>query len=366
LIFLMLTIGVLNVQRCNTKRFVFRCKIAGHQNELSTASFSNKKCKVPLNEFCIECAKEKNNEGHTKEYIQIIKEKTGHTILTVDFTTRKVTYQCGNCKSFSESFTHNMLHNNTGVCSHCQNWKNRVPYNKLKEDVESYGMKLVTRDEQYTGNKQMLDVICECGKPYQMILNSIRQDKKCLECKSRKFKNTCMERYGVENVMSVPEIFDKKLSSSFTKKIYVLEDGREVNLMGYEPRAINHLLKEGIEIEQIILGVTHVPSFSYEENGKNHMYYPDFYIPHLNLIVEIKSDYTLVCHLSKNKRKLLAVAEKGYQIRLMVYNDKIDKNDGMISNEVDLTFSTTEEINKWFDDFTPKDCHLNNINRFRE
>jgi hypothetical protein len=347
----------------NTKRFIFRCKEFSHSNELSTASFSNKRYKVKLEEFCIGCVKEKENQQHTKEYINTVKEKTGHTVLSADFTTRKVTYQCGTCDSVSESFTSNLLNINTGVCGNCQNWKFKLPYEKLKSDVESYGMKLITAPDQYTGNKQMMDVMCECGKPYQMILSSIRQGKKCLECKSRKFKETCMERYGVENVMHVPEIFEHNQSSCFRRKIFMLPSGKEIILMGYEPAAIQELLDEGNTEEQLCFGKD-IPTFSYKEDGINRIYYPDCYIPEQNMLIEVKSNFTFFTQFSKNIRKFISVIEKGYSIRLIVYDDRNLSNGDILKKIIDITFYTTHEIDDWISNLTLTERQATNIDRF--
>jgi hypothetical protein len=57
----------------------------------------------------------------------------------------------------------NLLNRNLGSCSKCQNHKFRLPYDKLKQDIEEHGFKLLTKAEEYTSNKQKLDVICKCG-----------------------------------------------------------------------------------------------------------------------------------------------------------------------------------------------------------
>lgn len=45
------------------KRISFRCKKNGHINELSIASFGNKKSKVKIEEFCTKCVElEKDKE----------------------------------------------------------------------------------------------------------------------------------------------------------------------------------------------------------------------------------------------------------------------------------------------------------------
>ena len=53
----------------------------------------------------------------------------------------------------------------------------------------------------------------------------------------------------------------------------------------------------------------------------NKIYFPDFYIPDLNLIVEIKSDYYYNKYLSKNLDKQKACLEQGYNFIFVINKD---------------------------------------------
>lgn len=74
------------------KKIIFVCKNKGHTNSLGVASFGNKKCKVKAKDFCQICKDEEENFKKTEEYKNDIKEKYGHNIISVNFTTRKVIY----------------------------------------------------------------------------------------------------------------------------------------------------------------------------------------------------------------------------------------------------------------------------------
>lgn len=67
---------------------------------------------------------------------------------------------------------------------------------------------------------------------------------------------------------------------------------REVMVQGFEPQALDYLRSVGYRPEQIFVG-SDVPKVRYSYRGKNRTYYPDIWIPHLNLIVEVKSVYWL-------------------------------------------------------------------------
>ena len=63
------------------------------------------------------------------------------------------------------------------------------------------------------------------------------------------------------------------------------------------------------------------PFIKYSQDKKPRKYYPDYYIPSLNLIIEIKSTYILVQDENNAKRKQRGVISKGYKF-LMI----LDKN----------------------------------------
>jgi len=116
------------------------------------------------------------------------------------------------------------------------------------------------------------------------------------------------------------EMMDKVKKSCFKYKQYTLPSGRTIKLRGYEPQFLDHvftnnlLKEEDFDFNTIQIKYTH----DYE----SHRYYPDFYIPKLNLIVEIKSKYILEKQgVDCNKNKKLAVLDGGYNYILILDNE---------------------------------------------
>lgn len=192
-------------------------------------------------------------------------------------------------------------------------------------------MTLLTKEDEYTNNKQKIKMLCKCGEPYEAVLSDIKRGKNCKSCKTEKFKETCLEIYGEDNVSKVPFIFEKILISNFRRKVFEFpETKRKVIVMGYEPMAITtlisretdpYLLKK-IHEDDIILG-KEIKRFRYKDNeGTDHVYFPDIYINNTNHIIEVKSDYTFYRDREINILKFRAVVENGYILRLMIYNDK--------------------------------------------
>jgi len=144
----------------------------------------------------------------------------------------------------------------------------------------------------------------------------------CQDVKDRvqiSYKETCLEKYGVEHVMQDPEMFQKISLSTFKKKLYVFPSGKEVKVMGYENFIIDYLLFIGYNENEI--EVEHNLSIPYEFENKTKMYHPDIFIPKDNLIIEVKSTYTVTCDIEKNKAKALGTINAGYNFRLLVWDD---------------------------------------------
>ena len=57
-------------------------------------------------------------------------------------------------------------------------------------------------------NKQKLKIICSCGNNHEALLSDIKRGKLCQTCKVKKYKETCLEQYGEDNVSKVFEILD--------------------------------------------------------------------------------------------------------------------------------------------------------------
>jgi hypothetical protein len=137
---------------------------------------------------------------------------------------------------------------------------------------------------------------------------------------AEKAKATMIKLYNVEYALQCPEFFHKAMKSGFSTKEYKLpKSGIVINLMGYEHFVMDHLLKNnfnhplfgnGIVVqEENILTNKYVSNFPYIMNDKNHVYYPDFAIVNTDIIIEVKSPWTLMKDLNKNLIKFTTVSK---------------------------------------------------------
>jgi len=203
--------------------------------------------------------------------------------------------------------------------------------------LEKYGV-LYSNQSQEIRNKSKKTCIEKYGVDNPLKSNDIKIKikQKCIEkygvdnpLKSdvvrNKTKQFYLRTYGVEFNSQVPEIVEKAQKSSFNKKTYVFPSGKEILCQGYEPFALDKLIKEEQILEEdIVTGCKNVPQIWYnDESGKKHRHYVDIFIPSQNRCIEVKSTWTA----RKDKKdkiylKQNAAKELGYNYEIWIYNNK--------------------------------------------
>jgi hypothetical protein len=172
----------------------------------------------------------------------------------------------------------------------------------VKSSFQSVNMKKIIQEKYGVTNISQLEEIKN------------KKQKTCLKNHGVKagFLNTegCFKKYGVRNFMQKEELFIKAQKSA--KKILRFNS----NLWYQGTFELDFLKKYYDRYPKIQRG----PSIKYTLDNKNKIYYPDFYIPSLNLIIEIKSSYFLKKDLLINKKKK-ATIDSGFNYIMI-----LDKN----------------------------------------
>jgi hypothetical protein len=137
----------------------------------------------------------------------------------------------------------------------------------------------------------------------------------------QKARATNLERYGTEIAAQSPEIQEKTQKNAKKFKEYKMPSGAIRKVQGYEPFALNELLKTYTE-EQIKTERKEVPHIQYEVDGKKRIYFPDIFLPHENKIIEVKSTWTFKCKTDNIELKKKATEEKGYVYELWCFDAK--------------------------------------------
>jgi hypothetical protein len=191
--------------------------------------------------------------------------------------------------------------------------KNRLTEKEIKRRIKNkmskhnHKIKLISISEDPA--KSRVKVICyDCDSVFETTLGAILGTKEgytgCRKC-----------------------AIDKNKRKTFTFKL----KGKKFIIQGYEHLALEELSKK-YEISAINAGLGQaIPQISYKFKGKSKTYYPDIFIPHKNLIIEVKSDYTLGLYhnspseFNKVKKKAKACIKQGFKFKLYCYNSKKEK-----------------------------------------
>lgn len=327
----------------------FRC-IHNHICVMSASSFINKtspkkmykdlslcgKCNIHLNVL------QKANQNATKLGFKIIKLYEDNLNLE---------YICA-CGKVNKSDVKNISRSTRGPhCPKCQNDSKKNSYQDIKNIFQNHDCELLIEPNEYINNKQRLKFRCKCGSFGEIIINDLKRGRLCLNCRDDRRTKTCIKKYGVPSpsqnkiikqkivdtnnskygvnyIMQSAEMFRKAQQKSFHRKKYISPFGKEFNIMGYENIFLDSFFKKYGNSLEIYGGEdVRIPTIDYMFNGKNRKYYPDFYIPSLNEIIEIKSIYLY----EKDKEKILvkgyAVESLDYKFKLIVYKNRNDNID---------------------------------------
>lgn len=139
--------------------------------------------------------------------------------------------------------------------------------------------------------------------------------KACERWATPEFKEKMLVIYSSDD-------FLEKSNDNYTLKEYVLPSGKITKVQGYEPQALDILLRTYSE-EDIILGAANIREkigmIIYTDNdGKQHRYFPDIYISSINKIIEVKSEWTYKIQKDVNELKKNACIEAGLDFAFMI------------------------------------------------
>jgi hypothetical protein len=175
---------------------------------------------------------------------------------------------------------------------------------KIKETIKNeYGVEFISQSQSIKDQKEktMMD---KYGRPHNFAAH----------------KDFMVAKYGVRHSAHLPQVAEILCNNRFkVRHKFILPSGKILELQGYERFGIAELLKE-FEEDEIYHAKGDMPAILYNFKGKSHRYYPDFYIPKANLVIEVKSEYTYESDLEKNKAKFTAAKAKGLTHRLQIFD----------------------------------------------
>ncbi len=245
---------------------------------------------------------------------------------------------------------------------------------KLLQEIFQEGQAEVLEEYSLYNQRMYVKFRCKCGeetrKRFEM-LNKYRYPycERCsLKIKAEKYKETCLEKYGVINTGLLSNVKEKIQKSfkehfgghpkqnekvqekwkqtclekygghpnqnrevqikaeknSYKFKTFTFPSGKPVKCQGYEDRALTELCVSHKE-EDIIVGRGEVPIIPFYIGEVEHKYFPDIYLKSENLIIEVKSEWTIKLKRAYLEEKAKGVLVAGYKFELWLYNAKGQK-----------------------------------------
>lgn len=118
--------------------------------------------------------------------------------------------------------------------------------------------------------------------------NRLCDSKKCHDDYVAMFRSRMIAKYGKTTLLNDPEQQKKMLANRSISGVYTWSDGKKISYTGTYEKAFLEFLDKDMMYESSDILSPSPHAFTYQFQGKNHFYIPDFYIISLNLEVEIK------------------------------------------------------------------------------
>jgi hypothetical protein len=203
-------------------------------------------------------------------------------------------------------------------------------YQGMNRKIRFRCLECNTESESYAGNVLKGKGCYTCGR--------VKIQANCLaahgvrfhtqrESVQKKMRKTMLRKFGCEHALQNKELFLKQQKKALGRRPYKLGD-QTVFVQGYEPLALDWVqLHIGIDPSDILCGSKkEIPSIRYYWQRKTRIYYPDFYVPSRNAIVEVKSTYSYQMTKQQVIAKAKACKDAGYKFILMVMNPDGTRN----------------------------------------
>jgi hypothetical protein len=229
-----------------------------------------------------------------------------------------------------------------GVCLYCK--VNQTKFTNLTLGYKTYcSSKCCCQSEEhrlavsnrFVNNPNVLESFRQKSKESYNSESAKQRIQKALKTKEEKygseyFSNVVKDVWSKRSIAEKLAIAEKSMLTKSKRnwyKPYQWND-KTYPVQGYEPFVLDFLTENGFT--DFVIGAKNVPKFRYQINEKEQTYYPDIFLPSLNLIVEVKSKFTFDEHSQRNEIKKESVLKAGYNFTFVifhrVYSDAIRKD----------------------------------------
>ena len=136
-----------------------------------------------------------------------------------------------------------------------------------------------------------------CGKPTEWNESTQKYNRFCNnpQCKVKYkevFNQRMIKKYGKVSLCDDPEQQRKMLKARHISGQYQFKDGGKVDYVGSYEKDFLKMMDMFLRFKSSDIMAPSPHTYSYQYEGETHFYIPDFFIPDLNLEVEIKDETT--------------------------------------------------------------------------
>jgi hypothetical protein len=212
---------------------------------------------------------------------------------------------CGNVWSVSPNTVLTMYKHGCPACATRKTAESNIAYKSTREyaDALSRHRSDVIPTGDYIANYKKSEHRClNCNNLY-MTMPSY------LMCRSPTASNKCPH---------CPHLRPRVIKA--VRRVTI--EGVEFKVQGYEDRAIESLIMEGYQASDILAQWGRNSAIQYTLDGVERKHYPDIGVKNSNILIEVKSSYTLFqseSEFAKVQAKARAALGLGYDYRLYVY-----------------------------------------------
>ena len=136
-----------------------------------------------------------------------------------------------------------------------------------------------------------------CGKPTEWNEETQKYNRFCNNpaCKAKYkevFNQRMIKKYGKVSLCDDPEQQRKMLKARRISGQYQFKDGGKVDYVGSYEKDFLKMMDMFMRFKSSDIMAPSPHTYSYQYEGETHFYIPDFFIPNLNLEIEIKDETT--------------------------------------------------------------------------
>jgi hypothetical protein len=209
---------------------------------------------------------------------------------------------------------------------------------------------------QKTGRKHGACVICKKPTGWNEKTHKYKRfcdNPACKEKYKETFKNRMIGKYGKVTLLNDPEHQKKMLAGRKISGVYHWSEHRgEVPYTGTYELSFLEFMDTILDFDPSDIMSPSPHTYYYDYNGERHFYIPDFFIPSLNLEIEIKDggDNPNMHHKIQDVDKVKEVLK-----------DEVMRSNSNNFNYLKITNKENEKIFKFFD--AVRERGLNNSNK---